>query len=140
MKHLKWFNEDKKEKLVKEIIGELTNNFYKGSNFVITDKGIGVIINSDYTFDEIKEFYIQELPEYKENKGRYISRVFLIFEHGNISGRMYIEIIFKNENPILAILSENESKIDGDILTTYDQYGILDTINLDLLSKNSDIK
>lgn len=108
MIYLKKFNESK-DLIVSDILGNLSTKN-------ITNKGIGFIIDENYSYNEIKDFYIDELKSYESKVGNYIDKVYRIYQYGNSDNRMDVNIIFINDKPIFAVLLECECEIINDIL------------------------
>lgn len=130
MKYLKiyeTFNESKLSDILGNslIIIDDEKNLYRSDNQVCIYLPKEIISEGKtiqwYSFGELKEFLIIE-ELYTKNIGKYISKVYSIFEYGNISGKLDIEIIFKNNKPLLAILVEAESEVSDDMITVMEDY------------------
>lgn len=147
MKHLKKFNEDialndtmstiignSVVKISKDLFKSNTGTYiYLPSVLILYDE----VKVKNYSFNELKKFTIIDSYKSHTQDGIYESRIFEIFELGNISGRMDIEVIFVEDMPLLAILVEADSEIVDDIITIMEDYK--EDISFDLLKLRSDI-
>lgn len=137
MKHIKLYENFNQSKF-SDILGN-TLIHSSNENLSKTDVGVYVYLPKEiisegktiewYSFNELKDFLIIDEPQIT-NIGKYTSKVYSIFEYGNISGKLDIEIIFSNNRPVLAILVEAESEINKDIITIMEDYK--DNISFDL--------